>query len=103
MSDSTPMHKRNLKAMFNAKGIAIVGASSKKDKPGNQIVRFAKSMDFNGQIYPINPTQETIEGLKCYKNIMDIPGRVDLIVLVVGADECIAVAREIARQKGRKG
>lgn len=103
MSVANQVVKGGLSGLFNARSIAIVGASPKRDKPGNQIVRYAQAMDFNGQIYPVNPTQETIEGLKCYKSIMDIPGRLDLIVLIVGADECVKMAREIARRRDEKG
>jgi Predicted CoA-binding protein len=48
--------KGSLSGLFNARSIAVVGASPKKDKPGNQIIRYAQAMDFDGQIYPINPT-----------------------------------------------
>lgn len=103
MSVTFQVAKGTLGDMFGARSIAIVGASSKPDKPGNQIVRYAKAMDFDGQIYPINPTQTTVEGLRCYKSLMDIPDRVDLIVLIVGADECIRIAQEIARRRDEKG
>jgi len=102
MSDDSQA-KGSLSGLFNARSIAVVGASPKQDKPGNQIIRYAQAMDFDGQIYPINPTQKTIEGLTCYPDIMDIPGRLDLIVLIVGADECVSMAREIARRKDEKG
>jgi acyl-CoA synthetase (NDP forming) len=39
---------------------------------------------FNGKLYPINPSSDTILGLKCYKNILDIDFPIDLVVI----EEC---------------
>ncbi|MCG9969129.1 CoA-binding protein [Pelotomaculum terephthalicicum JT] len=103
MRVASQVTKGSLSGVFNARSIAIVGASPRPGRLGNQIVRNAKAMDFDGQIYPVNPTQTTIEGLKCYKNILDIPGRLDLVVLIVGADECVHIVREIARRWDEKG
>lgn len=103
MSMASRVAKGSLSGLFNARSMAIVGASPNRDKPGNQIVRYAQAMDQNVQIYPVNPTQSAIEGLKCYRSIMDIPGRLDLIVLIIGAAECVKIAREIARRRDEKG
>ena len=95
--------KKSLDGLFKGEGIAIIGASSKKGKPGNQIVEFAKEMDFAGTIYPINPTADSISGLKCYKTLGEIPGRVDIVVSVLHADETIEAAHQIARRHDEKG
>jgi len=95
--------KSSLDGLFKGEGVAIIGASSKKGKLGNQIVAFAKEMDFAGNIYPINPTSDSILGLKCYKTIEEIPGRVDIVVMVLQADECGEAAKKIARRKDQRG
>ena len=93
----------DLNRMFDAKGFAVIGASSVPGKPGNKIIEFALEMDYKGSIYPINPTSETILGLKCYEKIGDVPGQVDLVVVVLPAPACVAAAKEILERKKKKG
>ncbi|MEA3229728.1 MAG: CoA-binding protein [archaeon] len=69
---------------FNAKNVAIVGASANPNKLGNNIlVNFKKN--FKGDIYPVNLNEKNIEGLKVYRSIKDIKNGVDLAVVVVPA------------------
>jgi acyl-CoA synthetase (NDP forming) len=92
-----------LDLLFNARGVAIIGASSVPGKPGNQIILFALEMDYQGAIYPVNPSATTISGLKCYKNIGEVPGLVDLVVVVLPAAACVDAAKEIVARKKEKG
>ena len=93
----------DLDKMFNAEGFAVIGASSVRGKAGNQIIEFALEMDYKGTIYPINPTSETILGLKCYENIRDVPGQVDVVAVVLPAPACLEAAKEIVERKKVKG
>ncbi len=79
----------NLDPFFNPRSAAIVGASKKIDKAGNVIFKnFAYNKTrgvFKGEIYPVNPHEESILGFKCYSSITEIPGELELIVIVVPA------------------
>jgi acyl-CoA synthetase (NDP forming) len=55
------------------------------------------SYGYEGEIIPINPKYDEVEGLKCYPSIEDVPGRVDLATLVVGADSVAERLRECVR------
>jgi len=80
---------KKLNAFFNPRSAAIVGATKKIDKAGNVIFKnFAYNKTrgvFKGEIYPVNLNEESILGFKCYPSITEIPGEVDLIVIVVPA------------------
>jgi len=93
----------SLDGLFKAEGIAIIGASSKVGKPGNKIVEYALEMDFKGEIYPINPGAEEIMGLKCYKDLEAIEGKVDIVVVVLHSDDCVKAAQKIARRRDERG
>ncbi len=61
--------------------IAIVGASKDRAKYGNKAVRaFLKG---GWTVYPVNRTEDEIEGVPAYRQIADIPGTVDRISLYV--------------------
>ncbi len=68
--------------IFNATSIAIVGASREKEKVGHAVLENLLKK-FNGKIYPVNPKARRISGLECYKSVKDIPGKVELAVIVV--------------------
>lgn len=53
------------------KSIAVIGASADRKKFGNKCVRAYNSLGW--QVFPINPKEEEIEGLKCYHSITNLP------------------------------
>ncbi|MCL6477173.1 MAG: acetate--CoA ligase family protein [Peptococcaceae bacterium] len=75
-----------LEAFFNPKSIAVIGASGNPLKPGGVPIGALLKKGYSGKIYPVNPTRETLNGLKCYPSVLDIPGEVDLAIVSVAAD-----------------
>ena len=66
----------------NRPTVAIVGASSDRRKFGNKAVRAHVQAGFD--VYPIHPTEETVEGLPAFRTVADLPlGRLDRITLYV--------------------
>ncbi len=88
-----------LGAFFRPNGVAVVGASSDPKKPGNTALRNMISMGYKGKIFPINPREQTILGLPCFKNVLDIPDPVELCVLLVSADLTLQVAKDLVQRK----
>ncbi|MGB9802390.1 acetate--CoA ligase alpha subunit [Desulfofundulus sp.] len=84
----------DLHAFFRPQKVAIVGASKKPGKIGNVLVRNMISCGYPGRIYPVNPKEEEIEGLRCFPNVGAIGERVDLVVIAVPASQVIDVAKE---------
>ncbi|MEM1561745.1 MAG: acetate--CoA ligase family protein [Candidatus Bathyarchaeia archaeon] len=74
-----------LDAFFNPRAIAVVGASRDPSKIGHKIVKNIIEGGFSGAIYPVNPNADEILGLKCYKSVVDIPGEIDLAIIIVPA------------------
>jgi acyl-CoA synthetase (NDP forming) len=94
---------KKLNAFFNPCSAAIVGATKKIDKAGNVIFKnFAYNKTrgvFKGEIYPVNPNEESILGFKCYPSITEIPGELDLIVIVVPAKIVQTIMEEAVTKK----
>ncbi len=81
------------------KSVAVIGASDDHTKYGNKAV---KAYLYRGyKVYPVNPKEETIEGLKAYRSILDIQAEVDRATLYVPSEVGLKVIEEIA-QKGVK-
>jgi acetyltransferase len=71
---------------FSPKNVAVIGASPNRFKGGNFILRNLINT-FKGNIYPVNPKYETMEGLPCYPSVKKIPGDVDTAIIFVPARE----------------
>ncbi len=93
----------NIDDFFRPRGIAIVGASGTPGRPTHQIYQYAKQMSQSDIVYPVNPTRDKIAGNKCYPNLLSIPSPVDLIVVAVGTQNSLSVAREIKKRREEKG
>ena len=59
--------------------IAIVGLSPKEQRDSNMVAKYLKLNGF--KIVPVNPGQKEILGEKCYKNLLEIPFRPDMVNL----------------------
>ncbi len=86
-------------ALFDPVSIAFVGASTQKEKLGYRVIRNMLDFGYRGQIYPIHPTAEEICGLKVYKSVSDIPGKVERAYVAVGNRQVPEVLRA-CREKG---
>ena len=76
---------KNLETFFKPKTIAVVGASKDSRKIGHAALKNLLISDYQCKIYPINPKEESILGLKCYKKVTDVVGNIDLVLISVPA------------------
>ena len=76
----------DLDVFLHPKSVAIIGASETPRRPNTQMTRRIKEFaDQNGAaFYPVHPVHETVLGVRCYPTIGDIPGDVDLAVILTG-------------------
>ena len=70
------MRKSELDVLFRPKSVAVMGASSDEKKIGGRPIFYLKHYNFEGDIYPINPNYDAIQGLKAFKSLADVPGDV---------------------------
>ena len=70
--------KQKLETFFKPKSIAVIGASRSTTKIGHTALKNILISDYECELYPINPKEKEILGLKCYRKITDVPEGVDL-------------------------
>jgi acetyltransferase len=90
-----------LDSLFKPKGVAVIGASSKELHIGNRVIKNLIDFGYKGAIYPINPKADEIRGLKCYKSILETPGPVDVVHMVIPA-KFVPMAVDDCGRKGVK-
>ncbi|MGZ8899932.1 MAG: CoA-binding protein [Limisphaerales bacterium] len=74
--------------------VAVIGASSDRSKWGNKSVRAYQQRGYT--VYPVNPTEETVEGLAVYKTMGDLPERPDTVTVYVRPQILLKLLPEIA-------
>jgi acetate---CoA ligase (ADP-forming) len=79
----------SMRAFFAPSVVAVVGASRSRGKIGSEILHNLLAAGFTGSIVPVHPTAPEIGGLRAYARVADIPGPVDLAVIVVPAQEVL--------------
>jgi len=90
---------RQMDRLFNPSSIAIIGASKEPRKTGSRYLAGLINGDFQGKLYPVNPGESEIMGLKSYPRITEIPGEVDLAFVTVPA----AIVPQVIGDCSQKG
>ena len=76
---------QELKPLFEPESIAVIGASNTPGKWGYSMVTRPIQSGYRGRIFPVNPKEKEIYGLKAYPNILDVPEPVDMAIITVPA------------------
>ncbi len=90
---------QKLETFFKPKSIAVVGASKNSTKIGHATLKNILISDYDCKVYPINPKEKEILGVKCYKTLNDVPGKIDLVMVSVPAKIVPQIMRECVQKK----
>lgn len=88
-----------LKLFFNPRAVAVIGASRNRGTIGGEILNNLLSYGFQGPVFPVNPSTDSVQGVPAYPSIEATPDPVDMAIIVVPAKHVI----EVAEACGRKG
>ncbi len=75
-----------------ASTIAIVGLSPKDHRPSNMVCRYLISAGYT--VYPINPGQDEVLGMKCYPALRALPFAIDIINIFRKSEEVLPIVEE---------
>jgi len=87
--------------LFHPESIAVIGASNNISKPGGKIVRNLIDNHFAGQLYAVNPNENSVQGVPTFSSVDELPS-VDLAVLAVAAQHCLPAIKILAEQNDTK-
>jgi acetyltransferase len=90
-----------LEEFFNPKSVAVVGASTSPEKLGYAVLENLVEGGYTdvGTVYPINPKADEILGQKVYPSVLDVPGDIDLAVIVIPYKFVPAIMQECGKKK----
>jgi acyl-CoA synthetase (NDP forming) len=61
--------------------IAVIGASENPNKIGGRPIAYLARFGFRGEVYPINPARETVQGLHAFAGLSALPAGPDVAVI----------------------
>jgi acetyl coenzyme A synthetase (ADP forming)-like protein len=97
----SPQVIRSVDAFFSPRSIAVIGASRQRGTISGELLHNILSYEFNGPVYPVNRTSPVVQSIVSYPTVEDVPGEVDLAVIVVPAAHVLEVAAQCARKHVR--
>ena len=89
----------SLQAFLKPHSIAVIGASQRIGSIGNKVFHNILHQGLNGVVYPVNPNTKAVCSVSAYPSVLDIPGEVDLAIVIVPA----AGVHKVVQECGRKG
>ncbi len=92
----------NLDSLFSPQSIAVIGASNRQGSVGRAAFTNILLNEYTGTVYPVNPKEHSISGVRAYPSVLDLPETVDLAVVIVPAPVVASVVEESGK-KGVKG
>jgi acyl-CoA synthetase (NDP forming) len=82
--------------LIRPRSVAIIGASADPAKTAGRPLRYLKRHGFAGDIYPINPRYEELDGTRCYPDVASLPAAPDAAIILVGAERAESYVRDLA-------
>ncbi|WP_218511174.1 acetate--CoA ligase family protein [Variovorax sp. dw_308] len=82
--------------LIKPRSVAVIGASADAAKTAGRPVAYLRKHGFTGDIYPVNPRVDAINGLKCYPDIASLPGNPDVGIVLLGAERAHQAVSELA-------
>jgi predicted CoA-binding protein len=83
------------KDFIEEKKIALVGVSRDPKKFGQAVLTDLKNRGY--EVFPVHPEAEEIAGVRCYRNLAELQGKVDALWIGVKPEKGAEVMREAAR------
>src|SRR5664280_3712424 len=93
---------RSIARLLSPRSIAVIGATGDVSQHGHAVLANLLRGDFSGPVYPVNKDAISVQGVRCYPAVTDIPDPVDLAVVTVPAST-VAEVVDACRAKGVRG
>ncbi len=96
---SSPIENHRLYPLTTPASLAFFGASNNYSSMGTIILRALLDYGYQGEVYPVHLTETTVQGLKAYKHVEDLPTVPDLAVIVLPT-RIVCETIEVCGKKG---
>ncbi|HEX6266258.1 MAG TPA: acetate--CoA ligase family protein, partial [Burkholderiales bacterium] len=85
-----------LQSALSPRSVAVIGASDNPHKVGGRPILYLQKYGYRGAIYPVNPGRETVQGLRAFARLEDLPESPELAIVAVAGDEAVRAVESCA-------
>lgn len=93
---------RSIARFLNPRSVAVIGASDQRSRLGHAVLANLLGAGFTGPVYPVAADARSVQGVRAYPSVLDIPDPIDVAVVAVPAAAIVEVL-ESCRAKGVHG
>ena len=87
---------QDLSPLLNPRALTVVGASDRPGSAGRLVLQNLIHLGYEGNVYAVHPRHDEVLGFPCYPDLSALPGPVDSVALLLGADKVLPVLQEAA-------
>ena len=95
------MSVRNLEFLFRPRSVALIGASARAHSVGNAVLCNLLAGGFKGEILPVNPKYDEVEGVRCWRDIGSLPSAPELAVVCTPPQTLPSIVEEVGHRGTR--
>ena len=77
--------RSGLDALFDPRSVAVIGATEDPTRIGGRPLRYLRESGFQGEVWPVNPRRDRVQGIEARSDIAEVPGPIDVAIVVVPA------------------
>jgi acyl-CoA synthetase (NDP forming) len=85
-----------LRFALSPRSVAVIGASDNPHKVGGRPILYLQKYGFRGAIYPVNPGRATVQGLRAFAQLEDLPESPELAIVAVAGEEAVRAVKSCA-------
>ncbi|MBW2056461.1 MAG: acetate--CoA ligase family protein [Deltaproteobacteria bacterium] len=89
---------KEVEAIISPRSVAVVGATNRPGSVGLAVFRNLLNADYQGVVYPVNPRVKSVQGVRTYPRLAEVPDEVDLVVVIVPAPVVSQIVEEAAEK-----
>jgi acyl-CoA synthetase (NDP forming) len=90
---------RQMNRIMKPDAVAVIGASNENGKIGNSVMKNLINGGYQGEIYPIHPSADSIMGKKAYRSVKDVPDVIDVAIFAIPAKFVAQALIEVGEKK----
>jgi acetate---CoA ligase (ADP-forming) len=85
-----------LRSALSPRSVAVIGASDNPHKVGGRPILYMQRYGYRGAIYPVNPGRASVQGLRAFSRLEDLPESPELAIVAVAGDEAVRAVQSCA-------
>lgn len=91
---SSETYSHPLDFLFRPQSVAVVGVSANPESQGHMYLQHLLEFPFRGQVYPVSRDATEVLGVRCYRSLREIPGRVDHVISCIPHHQVLSLVED---------